>query len=321
MKKILTILIFSGDRFCIKNLLNDIVKLDNKNIDIKVVEWTEKKKILIKKKKIYLNFFKKIKNFSVDYEYGNWELKYLKFINKFNSKYILVIGDDDRINVSNFKKIFKYLNLNFSGITLSFQNFTSTKEIKKFKNFSSNVIRPFDIYTDLNKIGFTSCQIIRTDLINKIFEKVKKSLLKTQFPQNFIILKIIKKFNNWKVIDLKCIHNHFGNIDYFIKEPKRILIRLKSEYEGYFVPLKENYFNFSKNKLEKIYKEIFFKNILSWLFLSLKYCGKKNTYITIKKHREIIHEPLLVKVSLFLFYISPFFILNFMKIVRRMIVK
>jgi hypothetical protein len=49
--KILTILIFSGDRFCIKNLLNDIVKLDNKNIDIKVVEWTEKKKILIKKKK------------------------------------------------------------------------------------------------------------------------------------------------------------------------------------------------------------------------------------------------------------------------------
>jgi len=319
--KILTILIFSGDRFCIKYLLNDIAKLDNKNLDVKVVEWTEKKKILIKKKNIYLNFYKKIKNFSVDYEHGNWEYKYSKFINKFNSKYILVIGDDDRINVSNFKKIFKYLNSNFSGITLSFQNFTRRKEIKKFKNFSSNVIRPFDIYTDLNKIGFTSCQIIRTDLINKIFKKVEKSLLRTQFPQNFIILKIIKKFNNWKVIDLKCIHNHIGNIDYFIKKPKRILTRLISEYEGYFVPLKENYFNFSKNKLDKIYKKIFFKNILSWLFLSLKYCGKKITYITIKKHREIIDEPLLIKVTLFLLYITPVFILNFMKIFRRMIVK
>ena len=41
----------------------------------------------------------------------------------FNSKYILMIGDDDRINIANFKKIFKYLSLNFSGMTFSFQNY------------------------------------------------------------------------------------------------------------------------------------------------------------------------------------------------------
>ena len=188
--KILTILIFSGNRFCIKDLLSDIVKLNNKNIDIRVVEWCNNERILKKKNCIYSHFVKKIKNFSVFYEEGNWEFKYLKFINKFNTKYILIIGDDDRININNFKKIFKYLYLNFSGITLSFQNFFNIKQLGAVKNFSSDTIRPFDIDTDLNKIGFTSCQIIRTDLINKIFNKVKKNLLLTQFPQNFIILKI-----------------------------------------------------------------------------------------------------------------------------------
>jgi hypothetical protein len=318
---ILTILIFSGDRFCVKDLLNDIVKLNNQNIDIVVVEWTEEKKILIKKKQIYFSFIKKIKNFSIFYKKGSWEFKYLKFINKFNTKYILVIGDDDRINILNFKKIFKYLNLDFSGITLSFQNFTNTHDLKEFKNLSSDKIRPFDIYTDLHKIGFISCQIIKTDLINKIFRKVKKSLLTTLFPQNFIILQIIKKFNNWKVLNLKCIHNHAGNIDSFLKRPKTILFRLKSEYEGYFFPLINNYSNFSEKNLSKIYKQIFFKNIMSWLFLSLKYCGKKRTFNNIEKCREIINEPILIKITLFFFYICPIFVLNFIKVFRRIFVK
>jgi hypothetical protein len=319
--KILTILIFSGDRFSIKDLLSDILKLNNKNIDTRVVEWTNKKKILNKKRDIYLYFNKKIKNFSVCYDKGNWEFKYLKYINKFNSKYILIIGDDDRINIDNFKKIFKYLNLNFSGLTLSFKNFSNIKELEEVKNFSSDTIRSFNIDTDLSRIGFTSCQIIRTDLINKIFKQVKKNLLLTQFPQNFVILKIIKKFNNWKISNLECIHNHAGNIDSFIERPKTILLRLKSEYRGYFIPLFNNFSNFHRNKLNKIYKQIFFKNIMSWLFLSLKYCGKKITFDNIKKHREIIEEPALIKIVLFLFYICPIFILNFMRIFRRVFLK
>jgi hypothetical protein len=319
--KILTILIFSGDRFCVKDLLSDIVKLSKKNIDIRVAEWSDDKRTLKKKKYIYSHFAKKIKNFKVYYEKGIWEFKYLKFINKFNSKYILIIGDDDRINIINFKKIFKYLNLNFSGITLSFQNFSNTKELKEVKDFSSDTIRPFDIDTDLNKTGFTSCQIIKTDLINMIFKEVKKNLLLTQFPQNFVILKIIKKFNNWKISNLECIHNHAGNIDSFIERPKTILLRLKSEYRGYFIPLVNNFSNFHRNKLNKIYKQIFFKNIMSWLFLSLKYCGKKITFDNIKKHREIIEEPVLIKIVLFFFYICPIFILNFMRIFRRVFLK
>ena len=120
---------------------------------------------------------------------------------------------------------------------------------------------------------------------------------------------------------MKCIHNHAGNIDSFIERPKTILLRLKSEYRGYFIPLFNNFSNFHRNKLNKIYKQIFFKNIMSWLFLSLKYCGKKITFDNIKKHREIIEEPALIKIVLFLFYICPIFILNFMRIFRRVFLK
>ena len=320
---ILTILIFSGDRISIKNLINVIVKLKKKNIDIKIVDWSKNKKILNKKKNIYFHYNKIIKNFNVQYQIGNFEFKYKRFINKFNSRYILMIGDDDRIHINNFKKIFKYLNSNFSGITISFKIYKNKENFKEEEedNFSSHSIKSFNIDNDLNKIGFISCQIVKTDLINKIFEDEKKNLLTTQFPHNFIILKIIKKFNNWKVTNLKCIYRHTGNIDLFVKRPKTILTRLKSEYEGYFIPLILNYSYFSKEKFDKIYKRIFFNNIISWLFLSLKYCGKKKTFQTIKKCRKIIKEPILIKITLIFFYICPIFILNFIKILRRNFIK
>jgi hypothetical protein len=59
--KILTILIFSGDRFNIKGLLKDITKINQKNLDIRLVDWTEDKEKLKKKKKNLLLLSKKIK--------------------------------------------------------------------------------------------------------------------------------------------------------------------------------------------------------------------------------------------------------------------
>ena len=57
--KILTILVFSGDRFNVKDLLNDISKLDISKIKVAVVEWSENRDILFKKRKIYRSFIKK----------------------------------------------------------------------------------------------------------------------------------------------------------------------------------------------------------------------------------------------------------------------
>ena len=55
--KILTILIFSGDRLTIEQLLDDIEKLKEFNIDVVIVEWTKNKKNLNKKTKIYKKYF------------------------------------------------------------------------------------------------------------------------------------------------------------------------------------------------------------------------------------------------------------------------
>ncbi len=132
------------------------------------------KKILNEKKNIYFHYNKIIKNFNVQYQICNFEFKYKKFINKFNSKYILMIGDDDRIHINNFKKIFKYLNSNFSGITFSFKIYKNKENFKDEGNFSSHSIKSFNIDNDLSNIGFISCQIVKTDLINKIFEDEKK---------------------------------------------------------------------------------------------------------------------------------------------------
>ena len=47
--KILTILIFSGDRLNVNNLLNDISKLNKKSFQVVIVEWCKKKEFLKKK--------------------------------------------------------------------------------------------------------------------------------------------------------------------------------------------------------------------------------------------------------------------------------
>ena len=101
--KLLTIIIFSGDRFVIKKLLDDLVELNNNQMDVTVIEWTEKPDILKKKNFLYKNYKNKIKNFKIIYQFGNWEYKYTKFINKFNSKYVLVMGDDDRLKKKKFQ--------------------------------------------------------------------------------------------------------------------------------------------------------------------------------------------------------------------------
>ena len=318
--KILTILIFSGDRVSVNELLSDIAKINQSNLNIRLVDWGKDKKILKRKKKIYSNFQKKLKNFKIYYQKGNWEVRYLKYMKKFNSKYTLLIGDDDRINIGNFPKILKYLNFNFSGITLSFKNYQNNKDLKKKEIELSNLIRPFNIYNDISEIGFVSCQIIKTDLIHQISAGEEKKLMRTDFIQNFIILKIIKKFKKWKVSNLRCIYRRMGDLDTFHKS-EQYLERLKSEYSGYLIPLKKNFEYLGNNKIKKIYKTIFFKNLISWLFLSIINCGKNKTFKNISEMRKIIKEPYIIKITLIIFYICPIFLLNFLRLFRRIIIK
>ena len=76
-------------------------------------------------------------------------------------------------------------------------------------------------------------------------------------------------------MNLNCIYNRVGSLDYVFKD-QELLIRLKSEYLGYLIPIKKYFKNLNPHQLKKIYINIFFKNILSWWYLSLKYQKKKN---------------------------------------------
>ena len=207
--KLLTIIIFSGNRLYISGLLQDISNINQKHLNVRIIDWAESETILKEKKKVYLKFKKKIKNYKVYFqknspEHNDKERK--EIINKFKSKYILIIGDDDRICTKNFDKLFKFLKLNYSGITLSFNNFKDNEDLNKYYLQKKNIsIKDFNILRDANRMGFQSCQLIKTDLINKIFNKEKKNLLLTKFPMNFIIFRIIKEFGNWKMLNLKCI--------------------------------------------------------------------------------------------------------------------
>ena len=324
--KILTILIFSGDRLSIEELLEDVAKLKKFEISIRIVDWTKDKKKLEKKKKIYSNYKKKINDFKIQYDFSNsWKARYKKYVNIFKSKYILIIGDDDRINILNFKKILNLLKYNYSGITFSYKSFQKNHEILKYYRYKIDnySVRPFNLKNDLKKIGYISCHIIRTDLIARIFENEKKYLMKTFFPQNYIILGIISKFNNWSVSNLECIFNRSGSLNIFKLSQKKlenylnISSRLKSEYLGYLHPLKRNFTKLNENQFNELYKDIFFNNILSWLFVSVKFIGKKKTFNNINNIRNIIKEPIQIQFILKFIYICPIILLDLLKFFRK----
>ena len=206
--------------------------------------------------------------------------------------------------------------MDYSGITVSFNNFKKDEDLNKYYLKNKTIsIDDFNILRDVNRMGFQSCQLIKTDLINKIFNEEKKNFSLSKFPMNFIIFRIIKEFSNWKITNLECIFNRL-NLDFYLKH-EQYLDRLYSEYIGYFIPIKKNFRNLGECELKKIYKVIFFENIISWLFLAIKYCGKKETYNKIKNSRKIINEPLMVKLVMNFIYVCPIFLLEILRLFRK----
>ena len=138
----------------------------------------------------------------------------------------------------------------------------------------------------------------------------------TGYPQNFIILKIIKHFNNWKILNLTCIKKSPADVKLY-KKSDLLEKRLKEEYTGYLKPVKQNFNHYPKKRLDSIYSKIFFTNIISWLYICIKIYGKKQTFDGIKSVRNIINEPFKIKLTLLLIYYLPLTFLKFIKIFRK----
>ena len=314
----LTIIIFTNSRYnYLFPLLKDIIH-SNINIRIKVIDYGRKDKKIT-------NIFLKYKNikFIVGKHNQTFAKRFFNYIKRIKSKYIWFIGDDDRIETKYLKSLVDFLKLNNnSGFTLDYRPFHKKEEIKKNYKLKKKIeIESFNLFKDINHLGTLGAQIINANSF-KIISKTlnKKILLNYGYPQIYIALKLINKFKDWKIIKNKILFYRYGNFN--INE-KNIKERLNFEFKGYLLPVKE-IFRLNSVIYKKIFRIIFFKNIISWLILSIENIGKEKTKKIIKDNMGIMPNIWQVNIILCLIYIVPIkswlFLKNCKKILNKIII-
>lgn len=296
---ILTIIIFTNSRYkYLVPLLNDIIQ-SNIKINIKVIDYgnNNKNKILffLKNKNIKFIFNKKKLTFAE---------RYYEYIKKVKTKYVWFIGDDDRIETAYLKLLVNFLKLkNKSGFALNLNSFEKDKKIKKNINIKKKIeYREYNLFKQINNLGTLGTQIINVNYFRKIDKSLnKKILLKYGYPQVYIALKLISVAKDWKFIKNKILFYRYGN---FRINNKNLKDRLHMEYNGYFAAAKE-IFSINSKIYKKIYRIIFFKNIFSWLILSIENCGKMKTRMLINNYRMLIPNCWWINFILYLIFITP----------------
>jgi hypothetical protein len=291
----LTIIILTNSNYdYLSKLLKDIC---NEKINIWVVDYGKNPN------KTKINFLKK-KNIKLIFDNNelSFENRYYKYIKLVKTKYVWFVGDDDRLKkkILNLVKFIK--KKKNSGYTLSYEVFENDNQInnnpeikvstKKIESKNLNVL------DDIHNLGMLSAQIINVDCFKKIEKTLnKKILLKYGYPHIYIILKIIKKFGDWQKINNTIVYYRLSKKKIF---SKNILKRLDIEFKGYLLPIKEIY----NNRLyKKLFKKIFIKNIISWVFFSIQNAGKKKTFKIINNNNKICPNSIIIffiKVMIFL---------------------
>ena len=303
----LTIIIFTNGRYnYLVPLLNDIVQ-SNVNANIKVVNYGKnyknKIKPFLKRKNIEFTRGKSNQTFAERFVY---------YIKKIKTKYVWFIGDDDRIETKYLKPLISFLEAkNNSGFALNYSSFHKNEKIKKNKEILKNIkFEPLKLLENIHNFGTLGTQIININYFKKISKLLnKKILLNTGYPQVYIALKLIKKFQDWKFIENKILFYRYGN---FKTNNENLKLRLNMEFNGYYLPAKE-IFGINSKIYKKIFKIIFFKNIFSWLILTLEKIGKNNTKIIISNNRKLIPDDYLINCIIYLIFIMPVNLWSFLK--------
>lgn len=311
----LTIIIFTNSRYnYLFPLLNDIVH-SNITIQIKVVDYGHKNKKIT-------DIFLKYKNikFIIGKHNSTFAKRFLNYIKKIKTKYIWFIGDDDRIETNYLKSLILFLKLNNnSGFTLDYKPFFKNEIIKKNQQLKKNIeVKTFHLFKNINNLGMLGAQIINVNNFKKIYKSLnKKILLNYGYPQIYIILKLIHKFNDWKIITNKILFYRYGN---FKINKKNIEERLNFEFKGYLLPARE-IFGLNSEIYKKIFKIIFFKNIISWIILSIENIGKDTTKRIINNNIEIIPRNWQINFILNLIYLAPIKSWLFLKKCKKLLNK
>jgi hypothetical protein len=305
----LTIIIFTNSNYVyLSSLLKDIW---HPKINIWIVDYGKnpnKIKInLLKKKNIKLIFDNK------NVSFGKRYYKYIKLV---KTKYVWFVGDDDRLNKVDLKKTIKFIKIKkSSGFTLSYKVFKEDNQIDnktKLNKFTKKIeSADLKILDDIHNLGMLSTQIININFFKKIENSLdKKILLKYGYPHVYIILKIIQKFNDWQKISNTIVYYRLSKKKLSSKD---ILKRLDMEFKGYLLPVKEMYGNYL---YKRIFLKIFYKNIISWILLSIQCAGKVRTIKILNNNNSISPNSIfifLVKVLILLIPIKLIIVLKRIK--------
>jgi hypothetical protein len=272
--------------------------------------------------KIKINLLKK-KNIKLifDKENHSFDSRYFKYIKLVKTKYVWFIGDDDRLNKTYLKILIKFLKKKRnSGFTLSFKVFENNNQLinnsKKRKLTKKITAINLKIQEDIHNLGMLSTQIINVECFKKIENTLNKEiLLRYGYPHVYIILKIIQRFTDWQKIKDAIIYYRLNKKKI---SSKKVLRRLDIEFKGYLLPIKEIYNN---HLYQKLFKKIFIKNIVSWIFFAIQYAGKKRTFNIINNNNNISPNSItifFIKIVIFLF---PIKLIIPLKKIRNLFVK
>jgi hypothetical protein len=296
----LTIIILTNSNY---DYLFPLVKdLSREKVNTWIVDYgknPDKIKInLLKKKNIKLIF---------DKENHSFDSRYFKYIKLVKTKYVWFIGDDDRLNKTYLKILIKFLKIKKnSGFTLSFKVFENNNQLinnSKIRKLTKKITATnLKIQEDIHNLGMLSTQIINVECFKKIENTLNKEiLLRYGYPHVYIILKIIQKFADWQKIKNSIIYYRLNKKKI---SSKKVLRRLDIEFKGYLLPIKEIYNN---HLYQRLFKKIFIKNIVSWIFFAIQYAGKKRTFNIINNNNNISPNSItifFIKIVIFLFPIK-----------------
>jgi hypothetical protein len=295
----LTIIIFTNSRYnYLLPLLHDITQ-SNIKIIIKVVDYGH-----INKKKIK-PFLKNNKiEYIIDKSKELFSERFFNYIKKTRTRYVWFIGDDDRIETQYLKALINFLKLkNNSGFALNYSSFHKNKKIIKNNKTLTNIkFQSFNLLKNIHSLGTIGTQIINVNSFKKILSTLnRKILLNYGYPQVYIGLKLIKKFKDWKFIENKILFYRYGNFEI---NNKNLGIRLNMEFNGYYAAAKE-IFGINSKMYKKIFRIIFFKNIFSWLVLTIEKLGREKTQVIINNNRTLIPNSWWINFILYLIYQTP----------------
>ena len=306
----LTIIILTNSNYdYLFPLLKDV--LDEK-INIWIVDYGKN----LKKTKINFLKKKKIKLFS-DKKNLSFGHRYYKYIKLVKTKYVWFVGDDDRLKKIDLKRLIRFIKIKkSSGFTLSYKVFENDSEINnnlKIKKLKKKIkSKNLEILDDIHNLGMLSTQIINMDCFRKIENNLnKRILLKYGYPHVYIILKIIQKYNDWQKIKNTIVYYRLSKKKISSKD---ILKRLDIEFKGYLLPIKEIY---SNQLYKKLFKKIFIKNIVSWIFFSIQHSGKIKTLKILNKNNNISPNNITVFFIKILIILIPIKLVFFFKKIKK----